>query len=204
MKPENIASIEERLGYTFKNKSILIRALTRKAFASEQKQKGRNCEDQEVYRILGDAVLKAILVEMLIEEGCETRETITNKKIDLEKRENLGTMLREMEIAPFIRFGAGEQKQRIFTQSSVLGETFEALVAAVHVDGGRYEATRRFVFNLFTKPVSEQPTAQALKQDLELDTMSKMWRLHNECDTCFQSDLCASMMACYFDITGND
>jgi ribonuclease-3 len=69
MKPEDITTVEKRLNYTFKDKNLLIRALTRKAFAQEQKQQGKNCEDQEVYRILGDAVLKAILVEMLIQQA---------------------------------------------------------------------------------------------------------------------------------------
>jgi len=145
MKLEDIASVEQCLNYTFKNKNLLIRALTRKAFAQEQKQQGRDCQDQEVYRILGDAVLKAILVEMLIQQGYDSRESITNKKIDLEKRENLGKMFERMGIAPFVRLGKGEKKQGISSQSSVLGETFEALVAAVHIDSGSYEKTKRFV-----------------------------------------------------------
>jgi ribonuclease-3 len=112
MKPEDIATVEKRLNYTFKDKNLLIRSLTRKAFAQEQKQQGKTCEDQEVYRILGDAVLKAILVEMLIQQGYDSRESITNKKIDLEKRENLGKMFEGIGIAPFIRFGVGEKKQK--------------------------------------------------------------------------------------------
>lgn len=151
MKFEHISVVEQRLGYTFKDKDLLVRALTRKAFAQEQKQKGQNCEDQEVFRIYGDAVLKAILVEMLIEQGYDSREKITNKKSDLEKRENLGKMFQEMGIASFIRFGIGEQKQGISKQSSVLGETFEALVAAVYVDTRSYETTKRLFINLFNK-----------------------------------------------------
>lgn len=91
---------------------MLIRALTRKAFAQEQKQQGRNCEDQELYRILGDAVLKAILVEMLIQQGYDSREAITNKKIELEKREKLGRIFEGLDISSFIRFGIGEKNRR--------------------------------------------------------------------------------------------
>ncbi|MCD8487026.1 MAG: hypothetical protein LRZ84_09920 [Desertifilum sp.] len=114
MKPEDIATVEQRLKYTFKDKKLLIRALTRKAFAQEKKQQGYICEDQEVYRILGDAVLKAILVEMLIRQGYDSRESITNKKIELEKRENLGKTFEGMIISSFIRFGIGEKKARHF------------------------------------------------------------------------------------------
>lgn len=204
MKPEDIATVEQRLNYLFKDKNLLIRALTRKAFAQEQKQQGQNCEDQEVYRILGDAVLKAILVEMLIQQGYDSRESITNKKIDLENRENLGKMFDGLGIASFIRFGVGEKKQGISSQSSVLGETFEALVAAVHIDGGSYEKTKRFVIDLFSKPILESSKNQASTQSSELDEISKIWMLTNICDTCFQADVCATMMMCYFDITGDD
>ncbi|MEO1428767.1 MAG: ribonuclease III domain-containing protein [Cyanobacteria bacterium J06632_19] len=165
MKPQDILSVEQRLGYTFKDKGLLIRALTRKAFAQEQKQRSKNCEDQEVFRILGDAVLKAILVEMLIEKGYDSRDKITNKKIDLEKRENLGKMFQEIGIAPFIRFGIGEQKQGISTQSSVLGETFEALVAAVHVDTQNYETTKRLFINLFNKAAVADSKKKSSNQD---------------------------------------
>lgn len=207
MKPEDISCIERRLGYIFRDKNVLIRALTRKAFAQEQRQQGRSCEDQEVYRILGDAVLKSALVEMLIEQGYASREAITNKKIELEKRESLGAKLREMEIASFIRFGRGEQKQKISTQSSVLGETFEALIAAVHIDGESYETTKRLVTELFgdRKPDhSIETTFQEESRESVSDGVHKIQAYYDECEHCFQSDLCATMGMCYFDITGDD
>ncbi len=154
MKSENITVVEESLGYTFLHKDLLIRALTRKAFAQEEQQQGRHCEDQEVYRILGDAILKAILVELLIESGHSSRESITNKKIELEKRESLGNLFRDLGIASFIRFGLGEQKQGIAQQSSVLGETFEALIAAVYLDKKSYETTKNLIAKLFSSQLS--------------------------------------------------
>ncbi len=154
MNSENIAVVEENLGYTFSHKDLLIRALTRKAFAQEEKQQGRPCEDQEVYRVLGDAILKAILVELLIESGHNSRESITNKKIELEKRESLGNLFRDLDIASFIRFGLGEQKQGIAQQSSVLGETFEALVAAVYMDQKSYKTTKTLISSLFSSQLN--------------------------------------------------
>lgn len=207
MKSEDITIVEQRLGYTFTHKSLLIRALTRRAFAQEQKQQGRNCGDQEVYRVLGDAILKAILVELLIERGYDSREKITNKKIDLEKRENLGAMLRDMEIAPFIRFGLGEQKQGISKQSSVLGETFEALIAAVHVDAGRYEITKSLIVKLFNKQVasvSTQTVPQESIKDSGINTVQKLWASFNSCAHCIHSDVCAGMMTCMFDLSDSD
>ena len=154
MKSEDITDVEENLGYTFLHKDILIRAPTRKAFAQEGKQQGRDCEDQEIYRVLGDAILKAILVELLIENGHNSRESITTKKIELEKRESLGNLFRELDIASFIRFGLGEQKQGIAQQSSVLGETFEALIAAVYLDVKSYETTKNLISKLFSSQLT--------------------------------------------------
>lgn len=130
---------------------------------------------------------------------------LLTKKIELEKRENLGKMLEGMGIAPFIRFGTGEKKQGISSQSSVLGETFEALVAAVHIDAGSYEETKKFVIALFREPVLESSKNRTEpEQSSGLDEISRIWMLTGACDNCFQVDVCATMRMCYFDITGND
>lgn len=196
MKPENIAYIEKQLGYTFKNKNLLIRALTRKAFALEQKQQGINCEDQEIYRILGDAVLKLILVEILIDKGYESRETITTKKSQIESRDNLGLMMQRMELARFIRLGLGEQVQNISKHPSVLGETLEALIAAIYIDEGCYEKTKLIISKLF-KSVFEPIST---KEDAEVDIMTEMWMRYNTCDNCIQAEICAANKMCYFDL----
>jgi len=60
MKPQDISSVEQRLGYTFNNETLLVRALTRKAFALEPKQQGKNRADQGTYPIPGVAILQAI------------------------------------------------------------------------------------------------------------------------------------------------
>ncbi|CAN1209331.1 RNase III domain-containing protein [Tumidithrix helvetica PCC 7403] len=155
MKPENIAFVEKQLGHTFKKKDLLVRAMTRKAFALEQKQKGQRCEDQEIYRTLGDAILKSILVEMLIENGYDSCKAITEEKANLEKCENLANMIENMGIAYDMRYTKGEEKIYIYDQPLALAETFEALIAAVYYDNGNYEATKEFVIGLF-KPVLEK------------------------------------------------
>lgn len=200
MKPEDIASVEKRLGYTFKNKDVLVRALTRKAFAQEHRQQGWNCEEQEVYCVLGDAVLKAILVELLIKKGYDSSEAITNKKIEIENRKSLGAKLQELKIAPFIRCGLGEQRQGIYNNLSVLGETFEALIAAVHIDAGSYEATKMVVAKLFNDQIfgsSTQAVSPKTAQDSELDIMAKLWMQYNVCIACTYPEICAKSGICY-------
>jgi ribonuclease III len=137
-------AIEKNLGYSFLNKDLLNRALTRRAYALEQRQKKRALEDQEVYRVLGDAVLKAVLVDLLIESGSKTREEITTRKQKLEREEALAEIARQLDIGPFIKLGIGEKKQRANEEPKVLAETLEALIGALYFDGG-YDETKAVI-----------------------------------------------------------
>jgi ribonuclease III len=146
MNSEEISAIESRLGYIFLDRGLLIQALTRKAAALEQRQKGKICEDQEVFRTLGDAVLKVILTELLIQQGYTTRGSITQKKAQLENEESLSKMLRTMGIIPIV--GIGESRNGVHEQSLALAETFEAIIAAIYKDGG-YEIVKKLVVRWF-------------------------------------------------------
>ncbi len=150
MLQADIKKIEDAIGYSFKDKNHLIRALTRKAYALEQKQQNRDCEDQEIFQTLGDAVLKLILVERLIENGSNTRENITNEKMNLESREKLAEISRQLGIGTFIKLGIGEIRQKANEKQSVLAETLEALIAAIYRDGG-YHACKETIDKWFSR-----------------------------------------------------
>ena len=141
-------TLEGTLGYSFKNEYYLNRALTRKAYANEQKQHNQDCEDQEVYRTLGDAVLKLVLVDRLIESGCDTRDDITLKKKELEREEKLAEIGRNLGIGHAIKLGIGETKQKANEEPKVLAETLEALIAAIYLDGG-YDVSRETISKWF-------------------------------------------------------
>lgn len=135
--------IEDSLDYTFNNRNLLERALTRKAFANEQGQRGISCEDQEIFCTLGDAVLKTVLIDLLIRNGVTTPDMITRRKIELEREENLAAIGRKINIGPFIRLGKGEAKHNAGEQPYVIAETLEAVVGAVFLDGGYICAEER-------------------------------------------------------------
>ena len=141
-------TLEENLGYVFKNKSLLDRALTRKAYALEQRQQNKESEDQEIFRTLGDAVLKAVLIDLLINSGCSTRGEITSRKKSLEREEGLAEISKRLEMGSVLKLGKGEEKQNAQEEPYVLAETFEAVIGAVYLDGG-FEATKRTIEKLF-------------------------------------------------------
>jgi ribonuclease-3 len=137
----DIEKIENVIGYKFSDKDKLTRALTRRAYAKEQQDLGKICKDQEIYRTLGDAVLKAILVDILIKYGCTSPDEITNRKRDIENEKTLSEIAISLGIGEFIFLGLGEQKQELHKGPSVLAETFEALIAAIYKDS-EYNETK--------------------------------------------------------------
>ncbi|HMB45887.1 MAG TPA: ribonuclease III domain-containing protein [Candidatus Methanoperedens sp.] len=141
-------SLEEKLSYKFKDKNLLNRALTRKAYALEQKQQNIYCEDQEIFRTLGDAVLKTVLIDLLIKNGVNSRGEITNRKKSLERQEGLAKISVRLGLGSYLKFGNGETKQRADKEPYVLAETFEAVIGAIYLDGG-FDACRKTIEKLF-------------------------------------------------------
>jgi ribonuclease III len=141
-------TLEENLGYKFKKKTLLDRALTRKAYALELHQQNKECEDQEIYRTLGDAVLKAVLIDLLIKSGCNTRGDITSRKKSLEREEGLAEISKSIGVGSFLKLGMGEEKQKAQEEPYVLAETLEAIIGAVYLDGG-FDASKRTIEKLF-------------------------------------------------------
>ena len=136
---------EEKLGYRFSDISLLARALTRKAYANEQRQRNVFCEDQEVYCTLGDAVLKTVLIDLLIRSGADTPDTVTQRKKELEREENLAAIGKKIGISSSIRLGKGEIRQNAGEQPYVLAETMEAIIGAIFLDGGYSSAEIRIM-----------------------------------------------------------
>jgi len=147
-------TFEKDITYFFLNKDLLHRALTRRAYALEQKQKNEDCEDQEILRVLGDAVLRSILVDLLIKSGCSSREEITTKKQRLEREEMLAKIARKLAIGQFIKLGIGEKKQKAEKEPKVLAETLEAVIGAIYFDGG-YDKTKEVISQWFKTYLSK-------------------------------------------------
>lgn len=150
-------SMEDNLGYRFRNPALLARALTRKAFASEERQKGRFHEDQEILSTLGDAALKATFVDLLVRAHYPTPDAITREKMTLERHDALAGIALQIGIGPSIRLGAGERKRGAEKEPYVLAETLEAIIGAIYLDGG-CEAARDAVMRWFSTKIRPHPT----------------------------------------------
>ena len=149
-------TFEDNIGYRFKDPALLTRALTRKAFANEERQNGRHHDDQEILATLGDAVLKAAFVDLLIRSHYPTPDAITQEKKNLERHDALADIALQIGIGASIRLGAGERKQGAEKEAHVLAETLEAIIGAIYLDGG-CEAARKVVLGWYGNRIRPHP-----------------------------------------------
>lgn len=146
----SLASLEAAIGHTFLDKSHLERALTTEAYSNEAQQHGQPCEDQDVLATLGDAVLKAVLVDHLMGLGYESSGAITAKKRELEQESTLAAIAGKLEVGAYMRLGKGQIKHNDNEHPNLLAETLEAIVAAIYLDVG-FRATRGIIVHWFAE-----------------------------------------------------
>ncbi len=110
--------------------------------------------NNERLEFLGDALLGAIVAELLYEEHPKASEgELSRLRAQLVNGHALAVVARELELGDELKLGPGELKSGGFRRDSILADAFEALVAAVYVDAG-FEACRDFVRDLFRKRVA--------------------------------------------------
>ncbi len=148
-------NLEEKLGYFFFDKQLLKRALTRPGFAWEQPQQGQVCENQEAYVVLGDAILKTVLTELIIRAGYTAKSDLIAKKAELESQGNLARISEDIGVSYVLKLGSEEKQQRAYEQSSVLAEGLQAVIGGVYLDGG-FRAARECIYRLFKESFPDE------------------------------------------------
>jgi ribonuclease-3 len=149
-------AFEENLGYRFRDPALLTRALTRKVFANEGREKSGHHDDQEILSFLGDAVLKAVFVELLVRAHYPAPDAITQVKENLVRHDALAGIASRIGIGPSIRLGAGEKVKGAEMDPSVLAETLEAIIGAIYLDGG-FGAAREAVIRWYGDRIKPHP-----------------------------------------------
>jgi ribonuclease-3 len=148
------AQLCQRLGYAFRDPELLREALTHRSVGS------RNNERLEY---LGDAALSFVIAEALYERHPGASEgELSRLRASLVKRESLAVLARELMLGEFLFLGGGEQKSGGFRRDSILADALEAVIGAVHLDGG-FEACRTLLLRLFEQRLGGLPEAETLK-----------------------------------------
>ncbi len=129
--------LEEKIKYKFKDKELLREALTHSSYANEK----RNGKCNERMEFLGDAVLSIVTAELLYSKFPDMPEGELSKlRSSLVCTAGLSGFAKEIDLGDFILLGKGEENTGGRSRPSILENTFEALIAAIYLDGGMDKA----------------------------------------------------------------
>ena len=136
-----MAELERIIGYRFKEEGWLITALTHSSYSNERRHDYPNNERQE---FLGDAVLSIIVSEYIFRHLKVPEGELTKIRASLVCEAALADFAERIRLGEFLLLGRGEEQNGGRRRPSILADAFEALIAAIYLDGG-IEAARGFV-----------------------------------------------------------
>lgn len=132
---KNIPQFEKKIGYRFKNKDILIQALTHSSYAYENQKNVDS--DNETMEFLGDSVLGLIIADYLYSAYSAISEGELSKlKATAANTTSLSSFGKRIKLDKYILLGKGEEKSGGRKKRTILAGAFEALIAAIYLDGG--------------------------------------------------------------------
>lgn len=142
MVERNLGQFEELLGYQFKDKSLLNIAMTHSSLADNR------ADSNERLEFFGDAILDLVICETLYKRFPDYQEgNLTKIKSLLVSRKTCSKVAVGLDFPRFAKVGKGMEKTRAMGGSISAG-IFEAVVAAIYLDGG-HDAASKFILNLF-------------------------------------------------------
>lgn len=140
---KNLQEFEEKIEYVFKNKSYLKEALTHSSYANESKTK-MPCNERMEF--LGDAVLSIVSAEYLYTKFPNMPEgQLTKLRSSLVCTQSLSNFAREISLGEFLYLGKGEKATGGDDRDAILEDAFEALIAAIYLDGGMEPAKKHIL-----------------------------------------------------------
>ncbi len=145
-------ALEQALGYVFKDPTLLRTALTHSSYANEQKKEVKYNERLE---FLGDSVLSVIVSEYLFTHLVDCPEgELTRIRAALVCEKSLCSFARQINLGEYLLLGKGEKNNHGQERPSILADAFEAVLAAMYLDGG-FAPAKKHVLR-FVGPELEQ------------------------------------------------
>lgn len=165
----DLASLQTVVGYQFKDATLLERALVHSSAATEG-----DIESNQTLEFLGDAVLDLAVSEFLLRRHPDRAEgELTRMRASIVSAKGLATAAARLELGRWIRLGRGEARSGGGKKANILADTYEAMIAAVFLDGG-YEAARGVVEVTFAAEIeAADPVGGDWKTELQEMTQSR-------------------------------
>jgi ribonuclease-3 len=154
----NYSQLEKQLNYYFKNKQLLIEALTHKS----HKQSYNN----ERLEFLGDAVLDLIVGEYLFQKVPKSNEGILSKiRASLVNESGFTLLAKKLNLGSYIYLSLAEENNEGISKPSLLSIAFEAVMGAIYLEAG-LEVTKKISIALL----------EACHPKIDLDSLSKDYK----------------------------
>jgi len=154
--------LETALDYRFRNRSLLVQALTHRSYGAHHNER---------MEFLGDGVLNFVVASLLFERFPNTDEgDLSRMRANLVRQATLADIAGRLELSDQLRLGEGELKSGGFRRPSILSDALEAIFGAIYIDGG-FDAIRRVIARLYDgllvniDPRSQGKDAKTLLQE---------------------------------------
>lgn len=158
MYPLPIEQLEATIGYVFKNKNLLITALTHSSYAYEQRSHKNNCECNERLEFLGDSILSLVVSDYLFEQYSKKPEgELTKIRASLVCTRSLSSFASNINLGSYLYLGKGEEATGR-TNVKILENAFESLLAAIYLDSKGKEAVAEFLIPIIKKELETAGT----------------------------------------------
>ncbi len=160
----NIKELQEKLGYTFNDEAILVRALSHSSYVNENHSAG---DSNERLEFLGDSVLGLITAENFFKNYKKLPEgELTKLRAATVCEKSLAGFARQLELGKYLLLGKGEILTGGRERPSIQADAFEAIIAAIYLDGGM-EAARNFVLKYIEEAIRQQQSIRDYKTMLQ-------------------------------------
>jgi ribonuclease-3 len=135
MASTDLSELQQKLCYEFKNLEFLAESLRHSSFVNENFE--LDIQDNERLEFLGDAVLNLVIGHMLMARYPDLKEGDMSKmRANLVNESQLASIAQEMNLGSYLQLGKGEIQTKGWEKPSILANTFEAVIAAIYLDGG--------------------------------------------------------------------
>lgn len=151
--------LQEAIGYTFHDPALLTEAMTHSSYAYEQH---KNMKYNERLEFLGDAVLSIVVSDYIYKHCPQLPEgELTKLRASLVCEKSLFDFAKQIDLGSYLRLSNGERRNGGAKRPSIVSDAFEALIAAIYLDGGM-EAAKKHILR-FVVPEIEQHKNHSFK-----------------------------------------
>jgi len=148
---EDYSKLEKSINYSFRENSFIYEALTHSSYANERSDK--KLKHNERLEFLGDSVLSLVISDYLFMKYPDFPEgELTKVRSKIVCEATLAECASAIDLGEFMYFGKGEEMTGGRNRASILADAFEALIAAIYMDGGISHA-RSFILKTMNKKI---------------------------------------------------